>query len=584
MKNNLINLYNKNRISQNNKNINYNRCASVEEKYNNNYHFSNNLEKEFLNVKFLVKNSVERINTLFNNEEFKQKTISKRLYNNLSKTVNIKCNLNKEYNLEDNNINKDSKINSLNIFINSPKDKDKLLFNRSTVIEEDEFINNSSDLFNDLKELNSNKNNNNDNNKIISINSPNNNDYDSINGSLLNLQSNKLYSNKEKNFNLKKINISDNSNSSLKNKNNNFKNALNSKHLKTENQNDLIGFKEKKKDILKYIQKGNNLAKKCKLNNNDVKTRNNNKPKVFYDKYNVEEANKFTNTQKLKNFNKSLKKENDSRKKHYSNKVLNDIKININTNNININKISEQQGKKEVNKLLSSFEKYSNEGQKSEIYINNFGRNDNEKNNKKKNFNGIKKKNIIKNSETNKTINNILEPLNLSNKIKTQDFLKMMLLLNEYLINNNLFEDFSNPKNKEILNNYSLFLANNIMNNFTSENKTNNDNNNVKAALKIQRKWRKIKIEKHLIKNCKEEETELKKMLMNNIIQKPNFKNYKIIDTFKNIINNCKFFDNNNEDVEKLFYQIQKIIQRKLNINEKNLIYKEYINKNICNK
>ena len=584
MKNNLISLYNKNRINQNTKNINYNRCASVEEKHNNNNHFSQNLEKEFLNVKFLVKNSVERINTLFNNEEFKQKTISKRLYNNLSKTVNIKSNLNKEYNLEDNNINKDSNINSLNIFINSPKDKNKILFNRSTVIEEDEFINNSNDLFNDLKELNSNKSINNDNNKIISINAPNNNDYDSINGSLLNLQSNKLYSNKEKNFNLKKINISDNSNSSLKNKNNNYKNTLFSKNLKTENQNDLIGFKEKKKDILKYIQKGNNLAKKCKLNNNDVKTRNNNKPKVFYDKYNVEEANKFTNTQKLKNFNKSLKKENDSRKKHYSNKVLNDIKININADNININKISEQKGKKEVNKLLSSFEKYSNEGQKSEIYINNFGKNDNEKNNKKKYFNGIKKKNILKNSETNKTINNILEPLDLSNKIKTQDFLKMMLLLNEYLINNNLFEDFSNPKNKEILNNYSLFLANNISNNFISPNKTNNDNNNVKAAIKIQRKWRKIKIEKHLINNFKEEDSELKKMLMNNIIQKPNFKNNKIIDTFKNIINNCKLFDNNNEDIEKLFYQIQKIIQRKLNINEKNLIYKEYINKNICNK
>ena len=84
MKSNLIS---KNQNNENHSNNKYVRCSSVEEKINN-PRFSHNLEKDFLDVKFIVKNSVEKINTLFNNKEFKQKT-SKNIYNNISNKINI---------------------------------------------------------------------------------------------------------------------------------------------------------------------------------------------------------------------------------------------------------------------------------------------------------------------------------------------------------------------------------------------------------------------------------------------------------------------------------------------------------------
>ena len=72
---------------ENNKTNNYHRCSSVEDKYNNPC-FSKDLEKEYLDIKHLVKNSVEKINVLFNNEEFKQKTTKKNIQNNIN-TINI---------------------------------------------------------------------------------------------------------------------------------------------------------------------------------------------------------------------------------------------------------------------------------------------------------------------------------------------------------------------------------------------------------------------------------------------------------------------------------------------------------------
>ena len=209
--------------------------------------------------------------------------------------------------------------------------------------------------------------------------------------------------------------------------------------------------------------------------------------------------------------------------------------------------------------------------------------------------------------------------------------MRMMLMLNEYIISNNLFEDYSNPESKKIIENYNLFLTNNININYESkievkddkidkkeendkdnknkendknekdnkdnrelsdnkedknnkENKVNNDNKIIKAAIIIQRRWRKSKLDKYLINNFIEEEDELRKMLLNKLMDKPKSKDIKIIDIFNNVINSFKMVYKNIDEVEKIFYYIQKIIQRKLNIYEKNLLYKEYINKIIYNK
>ena len=560
MKSNLIE---NNHTHKYNTNHKYMRCASVEEKYNN-ARFSQHLEKEFLDVKFIVKDSVEKINTLFNNEEFKQKT-SKKIYNNSLNKSNIN-----RFDLR-NIERKENKNNTLKYYIN---DKDKKL-TRYPVNEEDEFIYNSNDLYKDLKDLNSNKLN---NKKILNnkyrLKTANSIDFDSISSSLLNLESNKLYSKKDQNLNLKKINVSESANITIKNKDKKYKAQFN--YLKTESQNDTFRLKDKKKDkdSLKYKQKGSNKKKKNKQHNVDLKTRNIQKHKVFSEKGTEEDTNKFSNIQKFKNLNSFSQKNINQAKRNNSNSMFIDINYKIDTENniLNIDNRMNKKEKKEENNKIYSTSKNSN---KKEIMVASL---DDIENNE---FENIIK--INKNT-------NIFNIKKASEKIKTKDFMKMMLILNEYLITNNLFEDYANSQNKKILNDYSLFLLKNINNNNDNINQqqnnipNNNNNKLLSAVIKIQRKWRKIKLEKYLINNFMEEDCELRKMLISNAMEKNNLDNSNIIDIFNSIIKNCKLVDNGVDDICKIFGQIEKVIQRNLTINEENLIYKEYINKIICKK
>ena len=653
----------KKRISENNNNKKYYRCASVEERYNKDFRFSKNLEKEYLDIKCLVKNSVEKINTLFNNEEFKHKTTSKKSYNNTNK-INININrfdMNKNNDSLEEEKKKDTKANAQKNVNISTKEKSKNkrtdLNIKFTVNEEDEYLYNNNDLYEELKDLNSNKINKNNyrpnklSSKNITFNYP-----DSINGSLLNLESNKLYANKEQNkeqnLTLKKLNLGET------NKNRKYKNQNTSNYLKTEIQNDVLSFREKKKDNIKYLQKGNYKFKKKVQNNNDNKTRNINKPKTNPEKNPPEETNKFSKTLKLKNVNNSLPKDTGLSPKNSSNSMLSDINLNINTEASEIDK----KRKKEVeNKLLSPIDKNNHKIKKrtssndvgglvsDTSYKKNHFNDKIKKNNKKKN------ENSINNSQSSKHINEKVEKVEKIEKIKINDFMRMMLVLNEYLIDNNLFEDISNPESKKILDNYSIFLTNNLKVNHVNkiedkkeinnknikknenenekkdkdkkdnnddknnkdesdnkgdknnkenkDDKENKENNNAKdkeddkdkksnesidkvtnAAIVIQRRWRKSKIEKYFINNFIEEENELRKMLLNKIIANPKCKNIKVNDIFNSVINNFKMVYKNADEVEKIFYYIQKIIQRKLNVYEKNLLYKEYINKIIYNK
>ena len=559
MKSNLIENNHTNKYNTNHK---YMRCASVEEKYNN-ARFSQHLEKEFLDVKFIVKDSVEKINTLFNNEEFKQKT-SKKIYNNSLNKSNIN-----RFDLR-NIERKENKNNTLKYYIN---DKDKKL-TRYPVNEEDEFIYNSNDLYKDLKDLNSNKLN---NKKILNnkyrLKTANSIDFDSISSSLLNLESNKLYSKKDQNLNLKKINVSESANITIKNKDKKYKTQFN--YLKTESQNDTFRLKDKKKDkdSLKYKQKGSNKKKKNKQHNVDLKTRNIQKHKVFSEKGTEEDTNKFSNIQKFKNLNSFSQKNINQAKRNNSNSMFIDINYKIDTENniLNIDNRMNKKEKKEENNKICSTSKNSN---KKEIMVASL---DDIENNE---FENIIK--INKNT-------NIFNIKKASEKIKTQDFMKMMLILNEYLITNNLFEDYANSQNKKILNDYSLFLLKNINNNNDNINQQqnnipNNNNKLLSAVIKIQRKWRKIKLEKYLINNFMEEDCELRKMLISNVMEKNNLDNSNIIDIFNTIIKNCRLVDNGVDDICKIFGQIEKVIKRNLTINEENLIYKEYINKIICKK
>ena len=159
--------------------------------------------------------------------------------------------------------------------------------------------------------------------------------------------------------------------------------------------------------------------------------------------------------------------------------------------------------------------------------------------------------------------------------IDTNDILKLMLFFNEYIINNNLLHDCKG-ENRKLLNDYSKYISSKIKVDFPQENDIVVDPS-IKCVKKIQRKWRKRKIDKFLKKNKKTETEELKKMIVNKYIQNSGFKVKKILGLFNTIVEN---FDNINKqpDINELFYQIQKLTHNKLTEYEKNLLYKEFIN------
>ena len=169
-------------------------------------------------------------------------------------------------------------------------------------------------------------------------------------------------------------------------------------------------------------------------------------------------------------------------------------------------------------------------------------------------------------------------------KIKTNDILKLMLFLNEYIINNNLLDDYYQEKNRKILDDYSKFLAGKINLNFPIENDISVDDF-VNKTKKIQRKWRQIKVMKYLEKNKFEENKEIKKMVINNYIEKAGYKIKKFFGMFHNLVEQFTLLENKNDfnmvdnNINKCFYFVKKIITNNLSNLEKNELYKDYINK-----
>ena len=170
-------------------------------------------------------------------------------------------------------------------------------------------------------------------------------------------------------------------------------------------------------------------------------------------------------------------------------------------------------------------------------------------------------------------------------KIKTNDILKLMLFLNEYIINNNLLDDYYMEKNRKILDDYTKFLITKInFNTYPKETELLNDDLVNKTNI-IQRNWRKIKIEKFLEKKKLTEEYELKKMVMNNYIEKAGYQTKKFFGIFHNLIEQFTFMEEKNNvntkenNLNKRFYLVNKIMKNNLTNCEKNKLYKDYINK-----
>ena len=201
----------------------------------------------------------------------------------------------------------------------------------------------------------------------------------------------------------------------------------------------------------------------------------------------------------------------------------------------------------------------------------------NERRSQKNKNNETKEKEILYNSSGKMFhhVMNIFYGKEFPANIDTNEILKLMLFFNEYIINNNLLHDCKG-ENRKLLNDYSKYISSKIKVDFPQENDIVVDPS-IKCVKKIQRKWRKRKIEKFLKKNKKSETEELKKMIVNKYIQKSGFKVKKILGLFNTIVEN---FDNINKqpDINELFYQIQKLAHNKLTEYERNLLYKEFIN------
>ena len=579
-------------------------------------------EKECYDINSIVRNSVEKINDLLNSKEFNNNKKIKRQKNEIlekedEKSKTMKTNF--TFNIN-NFINIPNKNESLNM-INKKEEGD----------DEDDFwiINEQNSLEKDKKKIKLNNQKRNKNLKNNKIKNKNNNVYQ-----------NRYNNEKEYKTTVRKkklfeegINMNYNNNINIVNYTNTYqknkKIKRNEKEEKEEKDKSItVNIKYKKynsgDDYLNMNENNNYILNKNNQNilNNSIKKKENNKDNKLKNSIsddisndtqkkkkftpNILNINSLSDHKNIKNFIFNYKfnnttKENNKKNKQYKNYY----KSPQNYKNNKINDFSECKALLFVDdKNDNKFNNKNNLSSKS--YSNRY--NDNDKINYIKNhfdkdiFNNLniisrstankilRKENTLKNTKkceyscehrnTNYFSNNSVHNFHkiyykeFPNKIKTNLIMKLMLFLNEYLISNNLLDDYYDINNRKKLDLFSKFISSQFEVDYPIQEDVNIDKM-VNSVEKIQRIWRERKIKKYLEHNNKE--SELKKMIINRYIKKAGFKIKKIIGLFNTIV---EYFDiiGNDKDIDEMFYNIQKVIKRKLTSSEKNLLYKEYIN------
>ena len=355
-------------------------------------------------------------------------------------------------------------------------------------------------------------------------------------------------------------------------------------------QNDCYSPVKTKKNYLFQSEIIKDLSNGQYLLDNNLKTNQENRRNKYFSFY----------------LNKNSKK-NGSR----NNKIINNLKAKIENNKIN-NSIRKQNSNRYFESIYNRTKSaYNNKENKNKKY-NNLRKNktNNSIKNYTKFFSNTKIQNISQikiyassysfktkkekyRSKTQSHFNNVNSTQILKqfyskefpSKIKTNDILKLMLFLNEYIINNNLLDDYYMEKNRKILDDYTKFLITKInFNTYPKETELVNDDL-VNRTNIIQRNWRKIKIEKFLEKKKLTEEYELKKMVMNNYIEKAGYQTKKFFGIFHNLIEQFTFMEEKNNvntkenNLNKSFNLVNKIMKNNLTNSEKNKLYKDYINK-----
>ena len=510
------------------------------EKDNNNNIIKCSSEKECSSINELVKQSVEKINNLFQHQKLIDLDIKKS-----NNSINIKNRNKFRENLNFHSINSIEDSNKDNI--NTIKNEDDLSdisnnpdMNSFSIVDTSALKRNIKQHSFDFKHLLKSKNK--SKNQIDYIQNNNQNDKKYV------IQNIKSY---ETLFKPKKV-------LDIKINNKNFT------PIKTKKE---ILFKSEKKyliniDSLKTNQKRRNIYYSFyrKNNNNRINSKNNNKVKI-----NLDLVNSIKAKNSKKYFDDNYKrvftsKRDENKNERYNslkknNKIVNSSKksikfncTNIKIQNINQIRIYASSSLKEKKKL----EKSKTENR----FIN------------------------INNSQALKQLYSKEFP----KKIKANDILKLMFFLNEYIINYNLLDDYYLKKNKKLLNDYSKFLATKINLNYPNETDIVVDDFVNKTKI-IQRNWRKLKVEKFLEKNKLDKEKEIKNMIINNYIEKAGYKIKKFFGLFHNLIeqfillDNKDCFDINKNNINKCFNFLAKIITNNLSNYEKNELYRDYINK-----
>ncbi len=341
--------------------------------------------------------------------------------------------------------------------------------------------------------------------------------------------------NKMKNSFNKKKSLNNTHQSSQHNINN--VNSLKKSNTLSEGRNNNETFEFKKQDSLNKIDGVN--YEKNKLNKNSLNK-----------SYQVKLKNKVKQSELSATFSskldKSLSKESDNQLKYTKSKKLSNIDRNLfeKKTTVNKNKLVKKNLEKEniIVKKISPLK----------INLN------------KSNCNVLSHRNY---SQQISPFSSILMP----KKINVNDIMKMILFYNEYIVSH---MDI-NENEKQIFDEFSSFLSKKILEekkpkvNLIDIDKQSQKN---KSVIIIQRNWRKYYLNK-IIQN-KDLKFELKRNIIDNFIEKDVYETKKFITSLN------FSFDNfvNTKESENISIKLSKINDGKIDLKEKYIIYKEYIN------
>ena len=532
-------------------------------------------QKDFLDIESIVKDSVEKINDLFSSKEFtqnqrnsstshkkakhtfirKSKKIEKSETLNKPKENLNKVETNNKDNKDNNAIKATNKTNvtfNINNFINVPQEKGKT-FTNTILYEIDELQNNNNKLVKKLGKVYNNK---------IEVNKTHNKTLTNFNNSngLKIIKSINRCKNRSIHFRNNKFKI--------KSDTNKFQSVL----IEKENEK----HEAKKKGKVKEKEKTSLNSTFSKTGENFYKTQ-----KEFTNNINLgETTNKIVKNEKPQKTNNFFT--NISKQKKSSEELAKTKKFQTNTNNVEIKNKNKNNTTNKMIKVEKS-DHISDENDSDEEMnkptkrigsISNIHRAKNSVNIGK--CGGTEFKQSGSNAYFHKIVNNFYNK-EFPSKINTNDILKLMLFLNEYILNNNLLNDQYKKENTLMLENFSKFISSKINVDYPEEKDVEEVDFTLKNTKKIQRKWREKKIKNYMDKNKKNEKEELKRMVVNKYIQKSGYKIKKILGLFNTVVEN---FDNVNKqnDINEMLYQIKKLTNGNLTNYEQNMLYKEFIN------